>query len=140
VHGSSNSGVGVFGSSSFYGVYGATQGGYGVAGYSASSYGIYGSSNSGSAIRGDSGSRYGVVGVGAKGGIAGFGDHEASVGVLGHSRAGRGGVFGGGLAPMRLLPSATKAHPASGRAGDLFVDQSKRLWFCKGGTIWKQLA
>ena len=25
-------------------------------------------------------------------------------------------------------------------AGDLFVDASNSLWFCKGGASWKQLA
>ena len=28
----------------------------------------------------------------------------------------------------------------SGAIGDLFVDRGGRLWFCKGGTTWKQLA
>jgi hypothetical protein len=32
------------------------------------------------------------------------------------------------------------SHPGSGAKGDLFVDTSGRLWFCKGGMSWKQLA
>ncbi len=52
----------------------------------------------------------------------------------------RGGVFGGKAAQVRLQPSGAATHPTSGDAGDLFVDKSHRLWFCKGGTTWKQLA
>jgi len=44
------------------------------------------------------------------------------------------------VAQLRLQPSTLGTHPASGQAGDLFVDASKRLWFCQGGTVWKQLA
>lgn len=53
---------------------------------------------------------------------------------------GRGGSFGGGAAAVTLLPSAAATHPTTGRAGDLTVDSSNRLWFCKGGTAWSQLA
>ena len=42
--------------------------------------------------------------------------------------------------PSKLVPSAATVHPASGQMGDLFVDKTGRLWFCKGGTLWKQLA
>ena len=38
----------------------------------------------------------------------------------------------------RLLPGGDR--PSSGLIGDLFVDSDNRLWFCKGGTSWKQLA
>ena len=52
---------------------------------------------------------------------------------------GRGGVFSGKAAQLMLGPvSAT--HPVSGQMGDLFADTSGRLWFCKGGTTWKQIA
>lgn len=54
--------------------------------------------------------------------------------------AGRGAVLISNIAQLRLQPSTLGSHPASGQAGDLFVDASKRLWFCKGGTVWKQLA
>jgi hypothetical protein len=50
----------------------------------------------------------------------------------------RGAVLGGKTAPLRLLPRA--GRPASGDAGDLFVDKQNRLWFCKGGTNWIRLA
>jgi hypothetical protein len=58
--------------------------------------------------------------------------------VDGRSTSNRGGVFGGEKAGIRLLPRA--GRPASGAAGDLFVDAQNRLWFCKGGTSWTQLA
>lgn len=64
----------------------------------------------------------------------------SGIGVFGFSEQGRGGVFTGPAAPLQLTPSTATTHPASGGAGDLFVDKSKRLWFCKGGTTWKQLA
>lgn len=62
----------------------------------------------------------------------------AVVGVA--STKGRGGSFKGGAAAVTLVPSSATTHPSSGTAGDLFVDSSKRLWFCKGGTTWKQIA
>jgi hypothetical protein len=54
---------------------------------------------------------------------------------------GRGGVFSGAQAQVRLVPDAkAKTHPAKGLAGDLFVDASHRLWFCKNPGTWVQLA
>lgn len=41
---------------------------------------------------------------------------------------------------MKLQPGSPATHPTTGQAGDLYVDKSIRLWFCKGGTAWKQLA
>jgi hypothetical protein len=58
---------------------------------------------------------------------------------------GRGGQFSGGIAALRLVPSANSTHPWSGRIGDLMVDASSRLWFCtKANTssvaaTWKQI-
>jgi hypothetical protein len=52
----------------------------------------------------------------------------------------RGGLFAGKVAQVRLLPSSSASHPSSGSLGDLFLDKGGRLWFCKGGTTWKQLA
>jgi hypothetical protein len=51
-----------------------------------------------------------------------------------------GGSFTGTSAQVRLNKSTAATHPASGTVGDLFVDTSGRLWFCKGTTNWKQLA
>ena len=62
------------------------------------------------------------------------------VGVRGESSSGRGGVFIGTAAQVRLSPSSASSHPVSGSKGDLFVDTSGRLWFCKGATTWHQLA
>jgi hypothetical protein len=52
--------------------------------------------------------------------------------------AGRGAELTGGPAQLRLLPSSATTHPTTGRRGDLFVDKSGRLWFCKGKTNWRQ--
>lgn len=52
---------------------------------------------------------------------------------------GRGGVFGGRAAQLRLLPQ-DGPHPATGELGDLFLDAAGDLWLCKGGTTWKQVA
>jgi hypothetical protein len=51
----------------------------------------------------------------------------------------RGGVFIGGKAQVRLVPSASATHPSSGALGDLFLDKNKRLWFCLGGKAWKRV-
>jgi hypothetical protein len=59
--------------------------------------------------------------------------------VFGESVEGRGGRFKGKKAQIRLHPSTDATHPTSGSGGDLFVDASKRLWFCKGGTSWVRL-
>ena len=67
--------------------------------------------------------------------------HGDGPGIHGFSTDGRGGVFEGKPAQVRLVPSATQGgHPHSGKPGDLFVDKGNRLWFCKGGTSWHQLA
>ena len=74
-------------------------------------------------------------------GVIGLSDGgTTSVGVRGESPTGRGGVFKGNLAQLRLFPSIAPSHPFRGALGDLFLDKNKRLWFCKGGTTWKQLA
>ncbi len=57
------------------------------------------------------------------------------------SGMGRAGVFQGGVAQIRLVPSTLgPTHPTTGSRGDLFCDKYGRLWFCKGGTTWTQLA
>ncbi len=64
-------------------------------------------------------------------------------GIRGASQLGRGGVFEGGLAAVRLAPSTAPTHPRGGQVGDLMVDSAHRLWFCKRGgnpARWKQLA
>lgn len=54
--------------------------------------------------------------------------------------AGRGGRFKGGAAAINLAPSTGASHPATGTTGDLVVDAARRLWFCRGGSDWAQLA
>jgi hypothetical protein len=56
------------------------------------------------------------------------------------SAKGVGATFTGKTAQVQLTPSPDSSHPSSGRAGQLFVDSSKRLWFCRVGTDWRQLA
>jgi hypothetical protein len=63
--------------------------------------------------------------------------------VEGNSILGRGGVFKGKKAAVRLVASSAANKPSTGNRGDLFVDSSGRLWYCKtsGSTTgWKQLA
>jgi hypothetical protein len=76
----------------------------------------------------------------AKTAVFGFADQTGGIGVRGGASNGRGGLFSGSVAQVRLQPSSAATHPSSGQKGDLFVDTSGRLWFCKGGTTWKQVA
>jgi hypothetical protein len=69
-----------------------------------------------------------------------FGTATSGVGVVGFASPGRGGEFVGKAAQVRLVPSTATTHPKHGQVGDLFVDKSGRLWFCKGVATWKQLA
>ena len=88
----------------------------------------------------------GVVGdSNTNAGVAGFASAASrGGGEFTHTAGGRAGIFGlassSGKAQIRLKPSSASTHPASGSKGDLFADSSGRLWFCKGSTIWKQLA
>jgi hypothetical protein len=56
------------------------------------------------------------------------------------SAKGVGASFTGKTAQVQLVPSSSSSHPASGDAGQLFVDRTKRLWFCRGGRDWHQIA
>jgi len=73
-------------------------------------------------------------------GVFGYADMEGGIGSYGRAPLGRGGLFSGGKAQLRLVPSTAVTHPAAGGAGDLFLDKGNRLWFCKGGTSWVKLA
>ncbi|HEX9035032.1 MAG TPA: hypothetical protein VF834_24585 [Streptosporangiaceae bacterium] len=98
----------------------------GISGSSGSGTGVAGSSTSGKGVVGTSSSNTGVSGVSTSGtGVGGTGKH--------------GGVFTGTVAQIQLKPAAT-AHPHAGSKGDLFVDSSAHLWFCRGGTTWVKLA
>jgi hypothetical protein len=64
-------------------------------------------------------------------------------GVRGTSKLGRGGIFGGAAAQLKLLPGTRTTHPGNGQRGDLYADSKGRLWYCKtGGTraTWHQVA
>lgn len=63
--------------------------------------------------------------------------------IEGNSILGRGGLFKGKKAAVRLVASSASNKPSTGTRGDLFVDSSGRLWYCKTSnstTGWKQLA
>jgi len=100
-----------------------------IYGFAAAHAGVFGESTSGAGIFGSCATGAGVQGHGGSG-----------PGVLAVSDSGRGGIFGGAKAPLLLLPSGAASHPARGDRGDLVVDKTGRLWFCKGGSHWKQLA
>lgn len=153
VKGKSPQGVGVEGDSTSY---------IGVIGGSSTWLGVYGQSDTATGVSGGSSSGVGVMGythATDQAAIVGHSD-DGSTGVLGFSGSGlvpaalaktgvcgfaqevggRGGQFHGAAAQVRLLPSKATSHPSSGQRGDLFVDTSGRLWFCRGGTTWKQIA
>ncbi len=165
VYGKSTSANGVIGrSTSATGVYGFSTSGIAVAGLSTSGSGVNGSSTSGSGVVGiseatarpavqgwNNGGNTGVQGYSggdvpppnspANTGVHGSADKDATaIGVRGASSTGRGALFSGALANVRLAPSSSATHPTSGQQGDLFVDASSSLWFCKGGTTWVKLA
>jgi len=142
------------------GVYGQAATGAGLYGTSASGTGVTGASTG--AGSGNTGAGSGVYGTNSSTGAGVYGTSHAGPGVFGYvsssseafyavnsgagpaisavSGHGRGGVFAGtSVAQIQLTPGGS-THPASGSAGDLYVDHSARLWFCKGGKTWKQLA
>jgi hypothetical protein len=61
-------------------------------------------------------------------------------GIEGFSANGVGAKLTGKTAQMYLVPSTAASHPTSSARGVVFVDKYGRLWFCKGGTSWVQLA
>ncbi|HVN50479.1 MAG TPA: hypothetical protein VMT43_03555, partial [Acidimicrobiales bacterium] len=67
----------------------------------------------------------------------------AAVQASGTGTGGRGVVASGAAAPLQLTPGSASTHPTAGQTGDLYVDASARLWYCRsGGTTatWAQLA
>jgi len=154
----SSDAVGVLGSSTAVstggiGVFGQSQSGIGVSGESDGhdGTGVYGfytlSTGFGIGVQGVTQADRGIgttgaamAPSGATTGVWGTAQSPGGIGVHGQS-GGRGGVFEGVKAPLRLIPNkAASTHPHSGAAGDLFVDKASRLWFCKGGAHWKQIA
>lgn len=138
-----------------YGTYGQTQSslGRGVFGRSLNTTsggtGVFGQADAptGAGVRGLAWDGSGASGKFGAGIIGSSGSHTnilppppANTGVYGLGANGRGGVFKGDKAQVLLIPSSATTHPSSGKKGDLFVDSSGRLWFCKGGKSWKQVA
>ncbi|HWE61621.1 MAG TPA: DUF4082 domain-containing protein [Chloroflexota bacterium] len=122
-------------SSAVRGVNNGTGGlGIGVWGSQAGSgWGGYFTSAGGIGVNADGGSGTGVNASGATG-ITAFG---STIGVSGGGS--RGGVFSGQAAQVQLAQGSAATHPTSGAAGDLYVDSTARLWFCRGGTSWVEL-
>jgi hypothetical protein len=64
-------------------------------------------------------------------------------GIYATSTSGRGGTFQGPVAAARLMPGKLATYPKAGSIGDLYVDTTGRLWFCKktgNPATWKQIA
>jgi hypothetical protein len=147
--GRNTSGPGVLGHSvQGDGVWGQTDSGTGVVGLSSGGDAVFGKSVQGNGVVGLSvdfsgGSAFGgVVGdSNTNAGVVGFTSApKRGAGEFSHLGGGRGGIFTGGKAQLKLSPSSASTHPTKGQRGDLFVDKSGRLWFCKGKTTWVQLA
>jgi len=140
------------------GVLGRSTGQPGVMGLSTNSVGVFGTSLNATAMQAAAGrftAMYGLsIGPSGGSGYAGVvGDSNGNAGVAGftsaasraageftHTAGGRGGLFTGGKAQVRLVPGTAGTHPSGGSAGDLYVDSAHRLWFCKGSGKWVQLA
>lgn len=143
VNGYATAGIGIFGASgsvAHAAVYGVSNGNStglrgvsgGLPGFeSAPKTGVHGYAVQDAGARGVTGQT--TVGRGVNG-IA-----TTGIALYGESTLGRGGHFKGKKAQIRLDPSTAATHPVSGAAGDIFLDASKRLWLCKGGTTWVRL-
>jgi hypothetical protein len=92
-----------------------------------------------------------ITGVNDGAGIGVWGEHKnpakAGIGVVGvGDELGRGGQFSGGAANLHLVPGSGATHPTTGKAGDVYVDHTARLWYCQKAStvstpaVWKQLA
>jgi hypothetical protein len=150
VKGSTTSGAGVHGLSTGRGagVRADSDSGDGVNSRSQTGWAVYGFNYASDKAAIEGGALAGSTGVlgfsgplepGASASTGVYGS-AAAVGVRGDSSEGRGGVFKGNAAQVKLVASTRDTHPTSGQKGDLFVDKHGRLWFCKGGSTWHQLA
>ena len=82
------------------------------------------------------------VGDGSRG-VFGWGTGSDGIGVHGAATRGVGGVFEGSKANITLRPIPGETHPDPGTTGDLLVDSTGRLWFCRASgnpATWVQLA
>ena len=100
----------------------SASGGAGVSGYSAAGQGTVGSTTMGLGVLGRAGS-IALRAPKATAGVYGLADGEVGI----------GGVFEGTRAPLRLIPSAIAGAPSTGahEVGELFVDSTGRLYFCR---------
>ena len=137
-----------------YGVYGTTIDSTGVFGGSTSTagngVGVEGFSTSGTGVVGQGGafttptlpSNTGVYGHGTSGNGV-YAVSDSSDAIYGTAANGRGGVFAGTAAAVNLAPASANTHPTGGNTGDLFVDSTGALWYCKAGgsaATWVKLA
>jgi len=111
-----------------------------IVGNSGSNTGVTGTSNTGTGVKGTSGTGTGIAGSSNKAAPGVHGTSKSGSGVQGSGAI--GGDFSGSAAAVWLRPS-THNHPASGRAGELFVDHLGHLWYCKKSgshASWVKLA
>jgi hypothetical protein len=139
----SGTGAGVLGlafTAANIGVQGTNSAGTAVSGSSDSGIGVNGSGGTGTGVSGD-----GAVGMAATGSTTGLTASgptavAATGSTTGLTAAGtgagsRGGTFSGKAAQVQLIPGTGATHPRSGKAGDLYLDKTSRLWLCRtGGT------
>lgn len=110
------------------GVYGATDTahttGYGV--YGVGTTGVYGSGSNGVS---------GFTNVASGNGVYAYANSTDGWGIDAYSAQSYGGVFSGGLAPVRLVPHGAAGAPTSGnyQPGTLVVDSNGQLWACTAG-------
>ncbi len=146
--------------------------GSGITGYAGTVVGDSGVSGAG--VLGLSNSGVGVSGVGVQGSTGVTGTSDSGPGVLGTDEgtgtgigltgtltnpsngspalvgstvgSGVGGMFAAPNAQIQLIPSTLSTHPTSGAVGELMVDATGRLWYCKATKkgdakgVWVQLA
>ena len=101
--------------------------------------GVTGSALTGTGVVGTSGNTVGVVIEFSGAGVGGY--SKAGAGVIGIGRI--GGVFVGGQAQIALAPGTRATHPVKGDRGELYVDKTGRLWYCRTSgahAVWHQLA
>jgi hypothetical protein len=110
----------------------------------ANAIGIYTTSYNGHALDARCNTSNAVVGV-SNSGDAIVGASGTGTGVVGLSTSVYGGFFNGGKANVWLVPQGTAGAPATGAhlAGELVVDSTFTLWYCKAsGTpgTWAALS
>jgi hypothetical protein len=156
VSGSSVGGTGVWGrdTNGGSGVLGTSDGGIGVLGQCRSlgtpttggkaNHGVVGRTD-GIGMSGVRGENIGIGGEGVFGksqnGSGVRGECPEGQGITGQSQHGYGGMFEGGLAPIRLTPAVTNGPPTTGshNIGEFFVDASGVLFFFTVPGVWKRV-